>query len=898
MLIPIKCHSCGLGFQVDARYAGKVGTCPRPDCGKKYLVPRLKQSASTPPPPAPLNRRGTKKRPAARAGQAPKTPPSTQTPPAHSVQTPAPLAWWQHPNTWIAATIGIACVGLVLVFFSQSDSESKINEVANSRAVPNQDLQLVGQNPKKPHPASEEKFQKQVLPFLKKYCLDCHGNGADEGGLTLDAFLKPEEFHANRKTAELVFKMLNAGAMPPEDGEQPSMEERQQAVDWIDAKLYYVDCELPPDPGRVTIRRLNRAEYNNTIRDLLGIDFEPAADFPSDEVGNGFDNIGDVLSLPPLLMEKYLDAAETIAQKAIVGNPARLGTQRVAGNRLKQTGGASGLDDAGFVRMPSVGSVVATFQAPVSGEYFFRAEAMADQAGPETAQMEFRVNGRKVQVVDVKGSRKAEDYEIAIKLDQGQHQLEAAFINDYYNRFARDRRQRDRNLYIRKLELAAKSVSSNLLPEPHRRIILASPDNSLTAKASMEKNLRAFIGRAFRRPALDEEVEKFTTLGMFAISRGDRFEQGMQLAVTAVLVSPHFLFRVENHAQPDDPQKIQPITDYEFASRLSYFLWSSMPDDELFALAAKGELQKPEVLEAQTRRMLKDPKSQALVENFASQWLNLRNLEDISPDPKQFPTFNNQLQKDMRKETEAFFAAVMRDDLSVDDFLDGNFTFLNERLAEHYGIPDVKGSAFQKVSLKGIPRAGVLTQASILTLTSNPTRTSPVKRGKWIMENFLNEAPPPPPPNVPELEETAKESPGLSLRKQLELHRKSPGCASCHKTMDPLGLGFENFDAIGRWRDREGKSKVDASGELPGGKKFNGPIELITILKGKKTQFRRCLAEKLLTYALGRGLEYYDRCAVDKILKNMNQDNNRFSRMVIEIVRSQPFGYRRGENSP
>ena len=318
-----------------------------------------------------------------------------------------------------------------------------------------------------------------------------------------------------------------------------------------------------------------------------------------------------------------------------------------------------------------------------------------------------------------------------------------------------------------------------------------------------------------------------------------------------------------------------------------------MPDEELFQLAAQKKLHQPAVLEKQVRRMLKDSKSQALVDNFASQWLNLRNLEEVSPDPKMFPSFNDELRRDMRKETEEFFAAIMREDLSVMDFLDANFTFINERLAKHYGISGVKGEKFQKVSLAGMPRAGVLTQASILTLTSNPTRTSPVKRGKWILENLLNEPPPPPPPNVPELEETAKAKPGLSLRKQLELHRQSPSCAACHKTMDPLGLGFENFDAIGKWRDRDGKLPVDASGELPGGKKFQGPIELIKLLKQRKPEFRRCLVEKMLTYALGRGLEYYDRCAVDSITQNMDKDENRFSRMVLEIVNSQPFLYRR-----
>ncbi|MCA9071681.1 MAG: DUF1592 domain-containing protein, partial [Planctomycetaceae bacterium] len=416
--------------------------------------------------------------------------------------------------------------------------------------------------------------------------------------------------------------------------------------------------------------------------------------------------------------------------------------------------------------------------------------------------------------------------------------FEAAFINDYYNPKAKNRRDRDRNLYVRKLELVPTEISLDQLPKSHRQIIFVTPDKDLAPKAATEQILRRFIGRAFRRPALDEEVEKFTELAMFARSNEETFERGIQLAVTGILVSPHFLFRVESQAQPENAERIQPISDYDLASRLSYFLWSTMPDEELLSLAAQGKLREPKVLEQQTRRMLADKKSQALVDNFATQWLNLRNLDEVSPDPKRFPTFDDKLRQDMQRETEEFFSAIMREDRSVMEFLSANFTYLNQRLAEHYGISGVKGEEFQKVSLAGIPRAGVLTQASILTLTSNPTRTSPVKRGKWILENMLNEPPPPPPPNVPELEEVAKEKPGMSLRKQLEIHRESPTCASCHNLMDPIGLGFENFDAIGKWRDKDGKLPVDASGELPGHQKFNGPIELINLLKKKEPQFR------------------------------------------------------------
>ena len=880
MLIPICCSSCGLRFHVEPRYAGKVGTCPNPQCGRKYLVPTAGPAEST-----------------AHTSPTRKSAPRVKIVERQSVasqyrhrQSPS---WWRNPNAWISLGLVAGCLLFGLLTFLNPGGAG-FEEAVSASPIPQEQLQLVAS---KPHPASQEKFDRQVEPFFKKYCFDCHGNGAEEGGLKLDPFTKSDAFHANRKSAVLVLKMLEAGVMPPEEGEQPTMEERQQAVEWIEDKLYYVDCSLPADPGRVTIRRLNRAEYNNTIRDLVGIDFEPAADFPSDEVGEGFDNIGDVLSLPPLLLEKYLEAAETIAGKAIVAHPERFGVQRIAGNDLELGGAARSPGDDGFVSMSSTGSVSGRIRVPAKAEYIVKAEAMADQAGDEPAKMELRLGGKKIKVFDIDGRRKPKTYETKLEIDKGEHKLEAAFINDFYNPKAKDRRERDRNLYVRELELVPTAISLEALPENHRSIVFVTPDEKTPERAAIEQILRRFITRAFRRPAREDEVEKFAELARFAISRGDTFEQGIQLAVTGVLVSPHFLFRVEDQAQPDNPTRVVPVGDYELASRLSYFLWSTMPDEELFRLASEGKLREARVLEQQTRRMLQDPKSAALVENFSTQWLNLRNLNEVTPDPKRFPEFDDELRRDMQQETEAFFAAIMREDRSVDDFLTANFTFLNERLAKHYGISGVKGEDFQKVSLVGVPRAGVLTQASILTLTSNPTRTSPVKRGKWILENMFNEPPPPPPPNVPELEETAKESPGLSLRRQLEIHRESPTCASCHNLMDPLGLGFENFDAIGKWRENDGKLPVDASGELPGGQEFNGPIELINLLKQKRPEFRRCLVEKMLTYALGRGLEYYDRCAVDAITKNMEKDDNRFSRMVLEIVKSPPFLYRRGEKA-
>ncbi|MCI0376625.1 MAG: DUF1592 domain-containing protein, partial [Gemmataceae bacterium] len=409
----------------------------------------------------------------------------------------------------------------------------------------------------------------------------------------------------------------------------------------------------------------------------------------------------------------------------------------------------------------------------------------------------------------------------------------------------------------------------------------------LTPRDAAKEIVGRFATRAFRRPVPPEEVERLLSLFDKAHKQGDRFEHCIRLAFCRVLVSPHFLFRVELDPPSAVSGKAYPISEYALASRLSYFLWSTMPDAELFALAAKGELRKN--LEAQVQRMLKDPKSAAFVENFAGQWLTLRNLEKTSPDPKIFPNFSDELRDLMYKETELFFDAILRENRSILDFIDADFSFLNEKLAKHYGINNVFGSAFRKVKLPP-NRGGILTHGSILTLTSYPDRTSPVLRGKWVLEQILNTPPPPPPPDVPAIED-AKRLTG-SLRKVMEMHRDNALCASCHQRMDPIGFAFENYDAVGAWRDKDGKFDIDPSGVLPDGKSFKGPAELKAILKNKKDLLSRCLTEKVLTYAMGRGVEFYDKCAVDKILESLQKNDYRFVTLLVEVAKSEPFQLR------
>ncbi len=735
----------------------------------------------------------------------------------------------------------------------------------------------------------QQKLEDKILPFLKTHCADCHSADTQEGGIVVDHLATVDQLLKERKTWERVYRMINAGAMPPSDYDSlPTDESRKEIAGIFYDELYNFDCTQIHHAGRPALHRLNRAEYNNTIRDLFGISLTPADSFPQDDVGEGFDNIGDVLSVPPLLMEKYLDAAEQIAAVVIDTRDFSKGTtQRFPADKLKSSNGGS-VDGNGFHVLASTGSLTATVSAPADGKYKIRIHASATQAGDEDAKMALRIDGKDVHEFEVKGHRKPAWFEQDVTLSLGNHDVAGAFVNDFYDPKAADEKRRDRNLAIQSIEVIGPEGGTPEWHETHRRFVTARPTESVSVKDAAAQVLRPILYRAFRRPVTDTEVSRFAELVDRNVSEfKETYDYGLYVALQAALVSPDFLFRKES--DPEGNSDERKLNEYEVASRLSYFLWSSMPDDELFQLAENKRLFDPAILRAQIERMLHDDKASALGRNFAAQWLNLRNLADVQPNPEVFPDFDAALRSAMSQETEMLFSTIVKENRSIDDFLNADFTFLNERLAKHYGIAGVSGEQFVRVSLEGTQRAGILTQASILTLTSNPGRTSPVKRGKWIMENILGESPPPPPPGVPPLEDAAKDVSNLSLRERLEIHRKDPGCASCHKTMDPLGMGLENFDAVGRWRDNEGEKAVDSTGELPSGEKFSGPIELIGIIRQRQEQFHRAFAERLLTYALGRGLEYYDKCAVDQALVLMKQRGNRFSALVEGIVTSDPF---------
>lgn len=739
-------------------------------------------------------------------------------------------------------------------------------------------------------------FRNEVLPFTKKYCLDCHSGKEAEGKLALDSFVDLRSVDAGGESWAKIRKYLQARLMPPPDADQPTEMELKAVIAWIDRHFWGIDCRLKRDPGRVTIRRLNRAEYNNTIRDLTGVDFHPADDFPADDVGYGFDNIGDVLSMPPILLEKYLSAADQVVDRAIyIHTPEKTPKQRFLAGEVQHKGGNKGGIGWSF---PSNGEAVTELELPASGQYVLRGRATATQAGDELAKMAFKFDDRQVHVAEVSAEAGApENYETKITADKGKHRFSLAFVNDFYDPDNPNPKRRDRNLSVEFLEVQGPlDGPPPELPESHKKILFCQPSQGHERDCA-EKILSRFASRAFRRPASADEVNRLVKFVDLARENGESFERGVQLAVAAVLVSPQFLFRVEQDPKPGeggaDADGIHLIDEFELATRLSYFLWSSMPDDELFHEAFKGRLRKN--LRQQVGRMLKDPKSRAFADNFAMQWLEVRKLDGLAPDPKRFPEFNNELRAAMSEESLRFFLAVMQEDRSLLDLIDADFTFLNERLAKHYGIRDVTGPEFRRVTLKDRDRGGIITQASVLTITSNPTRTSAVKRGKWILEQLLDMSPPPPPPNSGDLEDDPKAVATGSLRQRLEQHRANPSCASCHTMMDPLGFGLENFDAIGAWRDREGAYAIDASGTLPDGSAFKGPRELKEILKGRKDDFVRCVAGKMLTYALGRGLTPYDQCALDDIAALLAKSDYKFSALIHALVESDPFQKRKSK---
>ncbi len=836
----------------------------------------------------------------------------------------------------------LATGGLIL-FTAMLGSAQQAERTASSNSRPATGLQ------RRPilTAASADGFDTIVKPFLAKNCFSCHGHEKHKRDLNFESISSVATLIDDRDRWDEVVLKLRQREMPPDDEPQPPEHLRQAVAGWLARELARIDRVTPPDPGRVTARRLNRAEYNNTIRDLLGVDVHPADDFPQDDSGYGFDNIGDVLSLSPALMEKYISSAEKVARLAIFGPPALKPTLTKLRSDGRRAGDARTFPshyDVTGLSLPNAFQSV--HRVPVDGDYVVRVVLGGVRpAGSEPITVTLWRDDRQVASV-VHDPRRAATFdddrqdfggqteEFRVRLPAGDHWLAVAIPRIYEGLPARyggpnpsthpepapkefkppadasperveqlRKRFEETEAELQKIPLNGVRVSALEIGGPYAQV--TGPSRESTNKIytcghgsgehqrwCVSRIMTDLARRAFRRPVAPSEIEKYVALVHQAQQDEQSFDEGLAVGIQALLVSPDFLYRVERNRPSPQSVYAQKITQHELATRLSYFLWASMPDESLRRAADTGTLRDPGVLAAQVRRMLRDPKADALAEQFGGQWLQFRALESLTRNRERFPDFEDYLRLSMRRETELFVEHIIRDDRSILDFIDAKYSFLNERLARHYGIAGVSGPEFRRVDLTGTPRAGVLTQASVLTVSSYATRTSPVLRGKWILENLLNAPPPVPPPDVPNLDEAAVGT-AASLREQLESHRKDPTCASCHRKMDPLGFGLENFDAIGAWRTADGKFPIDATGYLPDGDEFDGPEELREVLKRQPNAFARCLTSKLLTYALGRGLERYDSRTVKLIASRLPARNYRFSALVQEIVTSLPFQSRR-----
>ena len=753
--------------------------------------------------------------------------------------------------------------------------------------------------------------------LLDKYCLSCHNERLKTGGMSLEK-LDLARLDEHGDVWEKVIRKVNAGMMPPAGMPRPSSADAEALVSYLGTRLDRIVAAHPnPGPGR--IHRMNRAEYANAIRDLLALDVDVEALLPPDDSIAGFDNNAAALGSSPALLERYLAAAMKIAPLAVGiyrGGPVE-STYRAPGD-LSQTRQVEGLP------FGTRGGLLIRHNFPVDGEYVFKATLWRNNAGRVRGleaehQVEMLVDDQRVHLVTVGTKEQFEasfvdrlntaltpefdvGLQVRVPVKAGVHTVGVTFVA---KTAALDPQK------LQPLLSPADAVDTHGVPridavmitgpfgpgsgadtESHKRIFTCEPKSAAEEALCARTILSTLARRAYRRPATPADIDVLVGFYDSARKEGGRFEEGIERALLRVLTSPDFVFRMEFDPATAASGTPYRITDLELASRLSYFLWSSIPDDALLQAAVRGRLHDPLVLDQQVRRMLSDPRAEALTDNFAGQWLYLRNLRNVAPIGDEYPDFDDDLRQGFKRETELLFDSINREDRSVLDLLTANYTFVNERLAQHYGIPNIYGSDFRRVPVTNDARRGLLGQGSILAVTSNANRTSPVRRGKWILENLLGTPPPAPPPNVPPLVDNKDRDKPLTMREQMEQHRANPVCATCHKLMDPLGLALENFDAVGAWRIKDAGVAIDATTQLADGTPVDGPVGLRTAILRHPDRFVQTMTEKLMIYALGRGLEYYDMPTVRRIVKDSALHNYRFSSLVLGIVKSTPFQMR------
>ena len=749
--------------------------------------------------------------------------------------------------------------------------------------------------------------------LLNQYCITCHNERLNTAGLALDI----ADVTAVGEAAQLWEKVaakLRADAMPPPGMPRPADAARHAFVTRLEADLDRA-ANANPNPGRPgTFHRLNRTEYQNAIRDLLALEVDVTVWLPGDDAAYGFDNNADVLSMSPVLLDGYLSAASKLSRLAVgdLSAPSEISTYTFSRFLLQE-------DRLADLPFGSRGGAAVRHYFPLDGEYDITIRFQGPRS--ESERVEVRLDGVRVVDAPAEPNRSEADQsdgaaergvvQVRISAEAGSHVLGIVLLKRMFaaeGRFPEYFPWGNSGVYstvtgsrqllrVNGIEITGPFAPTGAGDTPsRRRVFVCSPTSRADEEPCAAEILGTLARRAYRRPVTDADLG--ILMGFYRNAREERddFEAGIRAAVDRMLVDPDFLYRVEMDP-PGSPGMPYQLTDLELASRLSFFLWSSIPDDELLTLAAQDALQDPVVLEQQVRRMLADERSMALVTDFAAQWLYLRNVEMVAPDLFQFPDWDDDLRQAIARETELFLESQLREDRGVPELLTADYTFVNERLARHYGMTDVYGNRFRRVTLPEHRRVGLLGHASILTVTSYPNRTSPVLRGKWLLENLLGAPPPAPPPDVPDLPEVERGEEPSSVRERLEQHRQNPTCASCHAVIDPLGFALEPFDAIGRWRTRDGGRPVDAMGSLPNGTSIDGPEGLRDLLVGRQEEFVRTVTEKLLTYAIGRGVEHYDMPTVRQIMREAASADYRWSAIILGITKSSPFQMRtrRGE---